>query len=42
MRTGKKNLRKFFYEQNVPDIEDTKYAYGEEKEIVRHVLTEYL
>ena len=40
MRTGKIDLRKFLYERNVPDIEDTECACGEGEETVRHVLTE--
>lgn len=40
MRTGKIGLRKFLYERNVPDIEDTECACGEGEETVRHVLTE--
>ncbi len=40
MRTGKISLRKFLYERNVPNIEDTEYACREGGETVRHVLTE--
>ena len=40
MKTGKIGLRKFLYERNVPDIEDTECACGEGEETLRHVLTE--
>ena len=42
MRTGKIGLRKFLYKGNVPDIKNTKCAYGEGEETVRHVLTKCL
>lgn len=41
MKTGKIGLRKFLYERNIRDIEDTEYASGKGEETVRHVLTEY-
>ena len=40
MRTGKIGLKKFLYERNIPDIDDTECACGEGEETVRHVLTE--
>ena len=41
MRTGKIGLKKFLYERNVPDIDDTKCACGEGEETVWHVLAEW-
>lgn len=40
MRTSKIGLRKFLYERNVPDIDNTECACGEGEKTVRHVLTE--
>lgn len=40
MRTGKIGLKKFLYERNVSDIDDTECACGEGEETVSHVLAE--
>lgn len=42
MKTDKIGLKMFFYKKHIPSIEDMECVYREEKETVRHILTEYL
>lgn len=42
MKIRKISLKNFFYEKNIPDISNIKYAYRKKEETRRHILIEYL
>lgn len=42
IKTGKIHLKKFLYQQNIPDIEDTKCICRKRKKTVRYIPTNYL
>ncbi len=40
-KTGKIALKKFFHERKIHSIEGTECAFGERKELMRHILIQF-